>query len=514
MLNLFELLAKIKREFSKKELFSILLLTVVFFATRLIYLDRFPIFTDEGIYIHWANLAWHDASWRFVSLTDGRQPLQTWGTIPFLKLFPDNLLLGGRLFGVFSGFFGLIGMYVLTRYLFGKRAASVAGLLFIITPFYLFFDRLAMVDSFALASSIWIFFLSILLVRTLRLDVALIFGLLAGFFLLAKSNTALFFGLALFAPLARFTKNMKKNAVLSINYGVLYIVAGALAFLIYSVQMLSPYLHYVGEKNKTFVLTFSEFLSSPFLVFWHNVVHIPYYVIWNLGIMTFVLGTIGIVVLFKRDKFLSLYFIFWFIIPYGILSFFMRILSSRYVIFLSLLFIPTAAYFIASRFRKKFCMWCMAVLILTYSFTLYFDYTIINDYKKIPFVPVDYGQYIEGWPAGWGAKEIIEYARDKSKEKDVVILAEGDFGMTGDVLTSLLKRSDKITIKAYWPLTEKNINENLKETESKYVYAVFSMRKDKKVDIPSSWPLTLIQAYPHPGGLDALQLYMLKEPAK
>ena len=120
----------------KKRFLIILSLVGLYFLTRLINLDKFPIFSDEGIYIRWAKVAWHDASWRFISLTDGRQPLQTWGTIPFLKLFPQNLLFGGRMFSVATGFVSLAGIFSLLFYLFNKKTAFWGMFLYIFTPFF------------------------------------------------------------------------------------------------------------------------------------------------------------------------------------------------------------------------------------------------------------------------------------------------------------------------------------------------------------------------------------------
>ncbi|PIV70919.1 hypothetical protein COW57_02575, partial [Candidatus Roizmanbacteria bacterium CG17_big_fil_post_rev_8_21_14_2_50_39_7] len=82
----------IKKRITIKDSLLLSLATLLYFATRLYNIKLLPIFNDEGIYIHWAKAAWHDASWRFISLTDGKQPLQTWGTIPFLKLFPNDAL--------------------------------------------------------------------------------------------------------------------------------------------------------------------------------------------------------------------------------------------------------------------------------------------------------------------------------------------------------------------------------------------------------------------------------------
>src|SRR3989339_2239654 len=124
-------IAFFKKNFKKIDLLLIFGIISLFLLTRLINIEHFPIFNDEGIYIQWAKTAWHDASWRFISLTDGKQPLQTWGTIPFLKLFPNNALFAGRLFSVSTGLFALAGMVSCCYYLFGKRSMYFAAFFYI-----------------------------------------------------------------------------------------------------------------------------------------------------------------------------------------------------------------------------------------------------------------------------------------------------------------------------------------------------------------------------------------------
>ncbi|MEK7177337.1 MAG: glycosyltransferase family 39 protein, partial [Patescibacteria group bacterium] len=192
MFDIYKIFTFFKKNFNRKDIFLGLGLVALFFLTRIIFLDKLPIFSDEGIYIHWARIAWHDASWRFISLTDGRQPLQTWGTIPFLKLFPQNLLFGGRMFSVATGFVSLIGIFSLLFYLFNKKTAFLGAFLYIFTPFFLFYDRIALADSAVNAGFIWILFFSILVVRTLRLDLALLFGITAGMAMLTKSSVRMF----------------------------------------------------------------------------------------------------------------------------------------------------------------------------------------------------------------------------------------------------------------------------------------------------------------------------------
>lgn len=297
-----------KKNFNRVDVCILLVITVIFFLTRLVNLTSLPIFGDEGIYIHWAKIAWHDASWRFVSLTDGKQPLQTWATIPLLKLFPTNALLAGRLFSVFSGFAALSGIFCLLFYLFGKRAAYFGTLVYVLTPYFIFYDRMALEDSAVNAGFIWILFLSVLLANLERLDLAFIFGFISGLSLLVKSSVRVFVGLVILAPILFFEKNLKKFTTRLVNFLLVYGIGAILALIIYNIQRLSPFLHFVEEKNKTFVMTFGEFIKTPFTYVRGNIGLVPYYVLAEGGIFLFVGGLMGL--LFSSKISLSLVSIF------------------------------------------------------------------------------------------------------------------------------------------------------------------------------------------------------------
>lgn len=508
MFNVFDIVAYIKKNFTKKDIIIAALIIGLYFFTRLYDLNIYPIFSDEGIYIRWAKVAAYDAGQRFISLTDGRQPLQTWLTIPFLRIFPADALVSGRLFGVLGGFTSLLGMFTLTYYLFNKRIAYFASVLYIITPFYLFFDRLAMVDTWVNSGFIWMLFFSLILIRTMRLDMAILFGFVSGLFLLAKSTVSIFFGLSILAPLLRLQKNIKSTIPTIVNYGFLYVVAGFFAALLYNIQRLSPHFHFVGEKNKTFVRTIPEFFASPFEVFWHNVTHIPYYIANNLGYATFIFGLVGFYYLWRKEKLLATYLASWIILPYGAMTFFMRVLSSRYAIFMSPLFVTMAAYFLATKVKKNYVHY--ALILVGYSFTMYFNYTILFNPKDIPLPPVDRGQYVKDWPAGWGAKELVQFTQEKAKEKPVLIVGEGDFGMTGDVLKTFLKDGDNVEVYGVWPLNEKHIEQYKAENQKRKVYFVFAHRNE----FPPQWPIRLVKQYSKPYSSEALYLFEYNDTVK
>ena len=502
MFNIYKIFTFFKKNFNRKDILLGLGLVVLFFLTRIIFLDKLPIFTDEGIYIHWARIAWHDASWRFISLTDGRQPLQTWGTIPFLKLFPNNLLFGGRMFSVTTGFASLVGIFSLLFYLFNKRTAFWGAFLYIFTPFFLFYDRIALADSAVNAGFIWILFFSILTIKTIRLDLALFFGLIAGMAMLTKSSIRIFIGLSALAPILIWRKSEKEIIRKTINYFILFAFVFVMAIVIYNIQRLSPFMHYIEQKNNTFVMPFSEFIKSPFAVLWLNLKLIPYYVFSEMGWLTGFLGIVGLVILLKNDISLGLYFSIWLLAPYLAIAGFSRVIFPRYLIFLATLLTIFSAYLL-SNLKSKILKYISLTLFLLISG--FYAYGFYFNLSAIPFPEIDKGQYVEGASAGWGTKEMMEYARVRSKEKQVVILAEGDFGLIADMLNVFLRDNDKINIRGFWPLDEKVLIDNQKELKENLVYVVFSHRQE----FPENWPIRLIKKYNKPGNQTAYYLFEL-----
>ena len=502
MFNIGDYFTWVKKNIRIRDYFSYKIIALLFFATRLINLDKFPIFTDEGIYIRWARVAWHDANWRFISLTDGRQPLQTWLTIPFLKFFPDNLLLGGRLFAVLSGFIALIGLFVLVYYLFGKRASLIAGLLYVLTPFFLFYDRLALVDSMVNAGFIWGLFFLILLARTQRLDVAFLYGLTMGMTLLAKSSARVFMITGMVTPILFLQKNWRGFGKKALNFFLLFGFSAFLALVIYNVQRLSPFFHFVEEKNKTFVMTLDQFRQTPFMRFPTNIWLIPQLIFAETAYVLSFLGLGGLVLLIKKNGQLGLYFLLWILIPYLALSFFAIVVYARYLIFLTTLLLILAAYLL-SNLKKNLFILCSLAFLISVSF---FNYTILFKMDRIPLPGFDKWQYVEGISAGTGIKEIVDYARSRSTEKPVIILAEGNFGVVGDMLESSLKSTDKISIKGFWPLEEKNLWESQPLVEDNVVLVVFAHR----TEFPGIWPINLIKKYDKPGGKSSFTLFELK----
>lgn len=478
-----KILSFIKKHVTVRDVVIAATLILLYFVLRLINLEQFPIFSDEGIYLNWAKIAANDANWRFISLTDGKQPLQTWLTIPMLKLFAENPLMAGRLVSVLTGFVALTGMFTLLTYLFNKRTGFIGAFLYIIAPFFLFYDRIALIDSGVNASFLWILFLSILLVRTNRIDVALIYGLVGGIALLAKSSIRLFIGLSALAPILIYTNDRKKFINHTVNFLFLLGIGAFIALVIYNIQRLSPFFYFIEQKNDTFLLSREEFLSNPLKVVFHNIPLIPYYVFSELSYVLGIFGIAGWFKLWNKDRRLAIYLGLWIALPYVAISFIAEVLFPRYIIFFASLFVLLSAYFLSTlKARMQTFAW-LAVLVSV----VWFNYTIISSPKDIPFPPVDKGQYIMDWPAGWGMKEVAEFARSQSTDpkRPVYILAEGNFGKSGDVLNTLKIPGDTFIVEGIWPLNLETANKTVEKLKDYKVYVLFHRR----VEFPPDWPL-------------------------
>ncbi|MCR4326532.1 MAG: glycosyltransferase family 39 protein, partial [Candidatus Roizmanbacteria bacterium] len=319
---------------TKTDVLIVMGLIALFFTTRLIGILDLPMFTDEAIYIHWAKLAWKDASWRFVSLTDGRQPLQTWATIPFLKLI-DDPLLAGRMFGVMSGLFGFVGVMILAGYLFGKKTAYIGGLLYLLNPYFLFYDRMAMVDSAVSAFFTWSLLGTLLLLRFPRLDIAIIYGLIIGLGSLSKSTARVFLLVPALIPIVWYWGDSKKIRK-TINYYLLLGVVAVFMVGLYNIQRLSPFMHFIEGKNLTFVRTIPQFIASPFDPLIHNLLTIPQYVGIESAFLLPIFGIIGLIVMARKNLKLSLFLSASFLVPFGIIASLAIVLFPRYLMFLTI----------------------------------------------------------------------------------------------------------------------------------------------------------------------------------
>jgi len=476
-----------------KPLFITLLLVFGYFLTRIVNLTVIPVFCDEAIYIRWAQIMRAVQSLRFIPLSDGKQPLFMWLVIPFLKIFSDPLA-AGRMVSILAGFGTMIGVGVLSYSLFKKKEISLfAIILYLISPFVFFFDRMALVDGLLSVFGIWYLVFSILLVKNLRLDFAMISGILLGLGLITKSP-ALFFALML--PLTIFVINNETMKQWSnrLKLVVLWIVVMIFAFAIYNILRLGPEFHMIAIRNKDYVFSLSEILKYPLNPLAGNLKSV---VEWYWILLTpplFILGIFSIPLVLKNNFKKGLFLLLWWLIPLLAQSAIARVYTSRYVLFSVPIFLIFAAVLleqIFSTFKNKI----LTTIFLTVIFIVpFYQVFLLIAFPQRAYLPENERKgYLEMWTAGYGIRESAEYLKEAAKTKKVLVGTEGYFGTLPNGLEMYLEKVPNITIIGVGqPVTEisSKLIDGLKDNQ------VFLLVNDSRLQIINDSGLKLIKKYP------------------
>lgn len=483
--------------------FTIVGLSCVFFMTRLPNLTLIPIFTDEAIYLRWTQIGLADPRWRFISLIDGKQPLLIWLFLPALKYMGDPLF-AGRLVSVLLGFTGMAGLAAFLWYLTRSyKGLVIGGLLYIIFPFFMAYDRMALYEALLTTETVWMLFLAYLLGRKLRLDIALLLGTVIGFGLLTKSS-ANYFWILLPATLLLVDWRKKKTDTL-LSWFSLALVVIMQSQIYNHILRLSEFRHVIGEKNLQFLYSFSEILQNPFKYVSGNTIGLMgwlwEYLTWPLGLfmLTAVIWQI------KRNMRVGLFFLAYFFIPFASLAFFGKVLYPRFLIFMVVpLLIPTGLFLVhlwKSQLSKPLLITGVFFIFLP---SLYFDYKVLVDPIRAPWPETDKKQFISDWPAGYGVKEVVEYLKNEARKGPIVVGTEGTFGLYPMAFELYLGRDPNITFKPYWPVNE--VPEELRQdAKTRPTFLAFKERQD----IPDAWPLRLIQKYQRGDGPTYLKFYQV-----
>ncbi len=489
--------------FNRKDILTALLLLFGFLIIRLINLTIIPIFTDEAIYLRWAQIAKNDASWRFISLTDGKQPLFVWLTMVMMKLVADPLV-AGRLVSVGAGLVSMVTTWWLAWVFFkNKKVSFLASFFYLLYPFAMIYDRMALMDSLVGTFSLLSLLLAVLLVKTLRLDIALILGFALGGGVLTKTSGFLSI---YFLPLTLilFDWRRKNQRWRLLAWLGLTVLAVFISQLFYLVLRLSPLFNMISQKDTTFVYPFKDWLEHPLTFLWGNLKGeldwLRRYLTWPWLLLVFSS--------FFWKKYLKerLLLFGWFLASFTALALFGRVLYPRFIFFMTLPLLILAAYSfnrLAQRLAKRFLVFAFCILI--FAFILYFNYQILFNPPQAPITFSDKSQYVTSWPSGIGIKEMIVLLETKAAKQPILVATEGTFGMFPASIELYLWDNDNVEIKSYWPVNEIN-QELIDKAALRPVYFVFNETRD----IPKEWPLELVAEYPKIQRPYSLRLYQVK----
>lgn len=461
-------------------------LVLTYFVTRLVNLGLIPIFTDEAIYLRWSQIMAYDASLRYLPLVDGKPPLFMWLTSTVMRLLPQlDLLLTGRLISVAAGLGSLVGIYFLALVLFKKKPiAWFSALLYLFIPFTLFYDRFGLADSLLTMWGIWALFLAILLVKTLRLDVALIFGAALGFGLLTKSPATLFYS---FIPLSLMlrVKNFWKWL------GLVFLTV-AISQMFFSVLRLFPLFNMIAQKN-------AEFLGHPFANFFSNASSLlrweTAYLTWPIAL----LSILAVIWAFIRRCLPAFLLILVVASQFLAIAIFNSSIFPRYLLPITSPILVLASWGFWQIRRGQ-----LVAIIILLLFPLFVDFQLWTNPPNALIADGDSNQYLNAWPAGYGVAEIRQFLKEQSKKyPKVTVGTEGTFGLMPYSLELYQKDYPRVEIKDYWPLPDRVPTELSRSAKDHPTYFIIYQRQS----FPLGWKLEPVKSYQQGKSKDSLRLY-------
>lgn len=468
-----------------------LLLVALYFFTRLYHLTGLPIFTDEAIYIRWSQIGMRDANWRFISLTDGKQPMFTWIMMVLLKIFESaDPLWAGRLTSVIAGFGTLIGVWLVAYELFRDRRVSwAASVGYVLLPFSTWYDRVALYDSLVATFSVWSLYLGIRLVKTRRLDTALLLGMVLGAGMLNKSSgfLSLYF---LPVTLLLFDWQEKDKWRKLVRWAGLVVVAGILSQIFYSVLRLSPFFHMVAQKDNVFIFSVSEWLNQPFRFLAGNLRGMFDWVRHYLTLPVFIAVLLPIFTRWPKNR--ERWFLyFWWALPFAALATFAKILYPRFIFFMMmpLLIVAASSAVMVWDTVKNRPVRVLLVLVLLLP-GMFMDWFIITNPVAAPIPESERGQFLDDWPAGYGVKEVVTYLGAEAAHQKVQVFTEGTFGLLPYAIEIYLVDNPNVRITGMWPLPETMPDSIVTAASESATYFVLNETQTKP-----DWPMTLIGEY-------------------
>lgn len=469
---------------NKVDFFRWLGLFAGYFLTRLPNLGIIPIFTDEAIYLRWSQVMAYDASLRYLPLADGKQPLFMWATSVVMRLLPHlDPLLTSRLVSVGAGLAAIVGIYFASYQLFKNKTLSyLASIFYILVPFTFFYDRFGLADSLLAMFGIWSLGLGILLVKSGRLDVALILGMVLGFGRLTKTPMLFF---VLFLPLYLLLR--QKQSVVKLL--ALMALSGAISELFYSILRLFPLFNMIAEKNYEFTVPLGTLLRAPLAFAPGNLPVLLSWQVYYLTPLVAAASALGVIVGLKKHFWPTVVVFGSFLGVLGYLAFFNKVIYPRYLLTFTPHLLILAALAV-SQLKKARLGIVLAALAI---WPLYTNVLLVFNPVDAPLLQADRDQYLDGWPAGFGVKEVRSYLA--SHPGKAAIATEGTFGLMPYALELYQKDYPDLSIKPFWPLPDK--------PPAKFDYLL--MYQSQKT--PLGWNLVELLRFRQGKGSDYLRLY-------
>lgn len=380
------------------------------------------------------------------SLLIGKEPLLPYLFAVFGSSFGD-FLLGSRLVSVFFGFLTFLGLYLFSKDAFDKKIAVLIAIFYIISPFNLFFDRLAVLDSGINAVAVWSLYLTYLIIKKPKWWQSMVLGgvIACGLYIKTSSFFFLFLPLisALLVFLPKFQISKNKNMVIGVSSA-----AFIFAIFLYLPLYFSEYYKIHLELLKQYTYPFTSFFSFPFSVWISNFSSLILWSFYYLTPFLFFTAILGFNLLRKNPKY---FFIFlWFLLPMLYEIFFAKLFTSRHILILTIPLVIFTGWAVSDLVNSKRKL-ASLILVGIIFFSMIGNYFILFKPSKISaFMPSKYkgdvDQYLRGFSSGYGVVEAINYIKEISAKENITVIIRNDHGNPEDAVVAYLAYNQNIRL--------------------------------------------------------------------
>ncbi len=359
------------------------------------------------------------------------------------KIIADPFL-AGRLVSVFISLTTFWGLYFLAKKLLPYPFYFLPSFLYTLTPFFVFFDRQALMETSLTAAGIlsFLFFeaywskkqIWLLIFLSVTLGLALLIKSSAFFFLLLSLSGFLF-------QLFRVKKTAEKLSVLWSLIGLIVIV-----FLILLPLIIQPDFKIIFTRADRFNLTLQELKKLPFNHWFNNFFNLTAISFWQLTPPVFLLSVFGCWLAFKKRL---NYLLFWFFGGLFLIVISARGLTPRYVVAFLPLICLLSSFTLFAFFTKNrwLCFITTSFLLIPFLLTCLLLFQPLNYFKLMHFFTANYSQksdYVTGETAGYGLNSVFAYLEEKAKKGPILVGVRLDAGNPENAVMAYFFQHPKI----------------------------------------------------------------------
>jgi len=438
----------------------------------------------------------------------------------FVVPFAANPLWAARAVSVLGGAMALYACFHIAARLYSQKAAFVAAALYVICPFTLFYDRIALPDSLVSAFAALTLLWSIALVQDNRCWYAWLLGISMTAAILCKIPGLLTLPIPILTVLLLAKAHRQRLAQ---HLALSYCITVALTALPVIRIILTTHEYeksIVGENAAMLVTQFAANIRAIYGWLWFY---------WTPPVL--ILGMLGLVFAMLKLKRETLLLVVASLLPILAFTAGSRILFPRYLL-LATVPILVLAGAIAAWIGDYLCLskrsqWLLRshrfsilFLMIVGLFAWRVDWLLLANPALAPLPPIERFQYMEDWPSWYGFAEAADYLCGiaRSTKSGIIVVHHEFTGTTNFGLAVLLMREKRIAFRQLSIRAGSEITKLIAWSQVKPAFVVLNrpplgMVAGEQPDITELLKVAeLVASYPKPGGRAAIDVYRVKRP--